>query len=59
LQTQGLYPEARIDEDTVLGPKPDVLTDQKKKSAGDNFGDGGVSSAEPIAPNLISSNVLK
>jgi hypothetical protein len=65
LQTQGLYPEARVDvevssdEDIVLGPKPDVRADQKKASTSDDTGDGGVSSAEPIAPNLINSDVLK
>jgi hypothetical protein len=31
--------------------------DVTKKSVGDDAGDGGASSAEPIAPNPISSNV--
>jgi hypothetical protein len=34
-------------------PKTNALVD-KKKSAGDNVEDGGVSSAEPITPNPIS-----
>jgi hypothetical protein len=59
LQTQGLYPEVCIDmevssdEDDVL--KPDASVGKQKKSAGDDAKDEVVSSAEPIAPNLISS----
>jgi hypothetical protein len=65
LQTHGLYPEARIDvevssdDDTMLGLKPDVPADKNKKSTGNDIGDGGVSSAEPIDPNLTSSDVPK
>jgi hypothetical protein len=33
--------------------------DATKKSTSDDTGDGGASSAEPIAPILISSNVLE
>jgi hypothetical protein len=36
-------------------PKPNAPVDQKKASDGDDAEDGRVSSAEPIAPNLISS----
>jgi hypothetical protein len=60
LQIQGLYPKTRIDvevssdEDARL--KPDALAHQKKASDGHDIEDGGVSSAEPIAPNLISSS---
>jgi hypothetical protein len=39
-------------------PKPDVPTGQKA-SAGDDTGDGGVSSTKPTAPNLISFGVLE
>jgi hypothetical protein len=63
LQTQGLYLKARIDvelsSDEDAGPKPDVLTDQKKASISNDAGDEGVSSAEPNAPNRISYSVPK
>jgi hypothetical protein len=39
--------------------KPNTPVDQKKTSAGDDAGDGGVSSVEPIAPNPINSSMLK
>jgi hypothetical protein len=44
-----------VSRDEDARPKLDVSTDQKKTSAGDDAKDGGVSSAESIAPNLISS----
>jgi hypothetical protein len=59
MQIQRLYPKARIDvevsSDEDARPKPDAPTDQKKASDGDDTEDGRVSSAEPIAPNSISS----
>jgi hypothetical protein len=39
-------------------PKPDASASKQKKSAGDDAEDGGVSSAELIAPNPISSGAL-
>jgi hypothetical protein len=65
LQTHGIYLEAHIDvevssdDDTVLGLKPDVPANKNKKSTSNDTGDGGVSSAEPIDPNLTSSDVPK
>jgi hypothetical protein len=63
LQTQGLYPKALIDvelsSDEDAGLKPNALADQKNASTGNDTGDGGVSSTEPIAPKPISSDVLK
>jgi hypothetical protein len=35
---------------------PSGEDDVTKKSAGNDTGDGGASSAEPVAPNLIRSN---
>jgi hypothetical protein len=59
LQTQGLYPEARINVEVSSGkddvPRPTASADKLKKSASDDAEDRGVSSAEPIAPNPISS----
>jgi hypothetical protein len=61
LQTQGLYLEARVDVEVSSGkddvPKTNALIDKKKASAGDDAKDGGVSSAEPITPYPISSDV--
>jgi hypothetical protein len=37
-------------------PTLDALATKQKKSAGDDAEDGGASSAEPVAPNPISSN---
>jgi hypothetical protein len=63
LQTQGLYPEAQIDvgvsNDEDVGPMPNTPADQKKASAGVDAGDKGASSAEPSAPNPISSSMWK
>jgi hypothetical protein len=42
----------------MLGPKHDVSAD-KKVSASDDTGDGGLSLAEPIAPNQISFDASK
>jgi hypothetical protein len=59
LQTQGLYPKTRIDVEVSSGeddaPKPDASASKQKESVGDDVEDGGVSSAESIAPNPISS----
>jgi hypothetical protein len=58
-QTQGLYPKAHVDvevsndDEAEMGPKTDAPT--KKASADDEAGDEGVPSAEPHAPNSISS----
>jgi hypothetical protein len=46
--------EVSSSEDDVLNL--DALVGKKKTSAGDDTEDGGVYSAEPIAPNLISSS---
>jgi hypothetical protein len=43
----------------MLGPKIDVSANQKKASGDDDVGDGGVSSAEPIAHNPICSGASK
>jgi hypothetical protein len=48
-----------VSSDEDDGLKPDALADKKKASASDDTEDGGVSSAEPIAPNLINSDVLE
>jgi hypothetical protein len=61
LQIRDLYPATLIDvevsngEDDVL--RPTTLADKLKKPADDDAKDKGVSSAEPIAPNPISSGV--
>jgi hypothetical protein len=63
-QPQGLYPKACMDvevssnEDAELGPKSDAPV-EKKASAGDDAGDGGLSSAEPNVPNPISSAAIQ
>jgi hypothetical protein len=63
LQTQRLYPEARIDvelsSDEDAGPKLDAPADQRKASTDDDTGDEGVSSSKPNTPNQISSSVSK
>jgi hypothetical protein len=63
LQSQDLYPKADINVEVSSGeddvPKPDALMTRQKTSAGDDAEDGGASSAEPIAPNPTSSNVLE
>jgi hypothetical protein len=58
-----MYPEARIDVEVSIGeddvPKPDASTSQREAPDDNDAGDGGVSSAEPKAPNPISSSTLK
>jgi hypothetical protein len=55
---RGLYLEAHIDVEVSNSeddrPKLGAPVGQKKKFSGDNTEDGGVTSAEPIAPNPIS-----
>jgi hypothetical protein len=48
--------ELSSDDDDVPRLKPDAPTDQKVQ-AGDDTGDGGASSVEPTAHNLISSAI--
>jgi hypothetical protein len=59
LHIQDLYPKAVIDIEVSNGeddvPRPTAPADKLKKSVSDDAEDRGVSSAEPIAPNLISS----
>jgi hypothetical protein len=50
--------EVSSDEDVVPGPKPGASA-EKKTSANVDAGDGGMSLAEPNAPNPISSGTLK
>jgi hypothetical protein len=56
--SRGFTPKTRIDvevsSDEDAGLKPDTPASQKKASASDDAEDGGVSSIEPIAPNLVS-----
>jgi hypothetical protein len=63
LQTQGLYPKVHIDMEVSSGednvPKTDASADKTKAPDGNDAKDGGASSAEPIAPNLIRSNAPK
>jgi hypothetical protein len=54
LQSLDPYPKADIDVE-VSGVEDDVT----KKSTGDDVEDGGASTAKPIAPILISSNVTE
>jgi hypothetical protein len=49
--------EVSSSEDDV--PKPNASTNKHKRSVGDDAKEGGVSSAELIAPNLISFGVLE
>jgi hypothetical protein len=53
LQFYDLYPKVGIDVEVSSGED-----DVTKKSAGDDAGDGGASSANPIAPNPIKFNAL-
>jgi hypothetical protein len=59
LQIQDPYPKALIDVEVSSGEddvsRPTASANKLKKSAVDDAKDGGVSSAEPIAPNPISS----
>jgi hypothetical protein len=59
LHIQDLYPKAVIDIEVSNGeddvPRSTASADKLKKSVSDDAEDRGVSSAEPIAPNLISS----
>jgi hypothetical protein len=60
LQIHDLYLGASIDVEVSSGddevPTLDALVTKQKKSADDDAEDRGASSAEPIAPNPISSN---
>jgi hypothetical protein len=60
LQIQDLYPVANIDVEVSSGDDDvltlDALATKQKKSVGNDVEDGRASSAEPIAPNPISSN---
>jgi hypothetical protein len=62
LQIQGLYLKNLIDVEVSNGeddvPRPTASADKLKKLADDDAEEGGVSLAEPIAPNLIDSGVL-
>jgi hypothetical protein len=57
---QGLYPDRHTDVEVSSGDddasKIDSLAADPKVPAGDEAEGEGVSSAEPIAPSLISSN---
>jgi hypothetical protein len=58
-----MYPKTHIDVEVSSGeddvPRLSASTGRKKVPNGDDVGDGGVSSAEPKAPNPISSDTLK
>jgi hypothetical protein len=58
-----MYQETCIEVEVSSGEyavlKPDALTSKREAPDGDDARDGGVSSAEPKAPNPISSNMLK
>jgi hypothetical protein len=60
LQIQVLYPKACIDVEVSNGeddvPKTDASAEKKKVSTNNDVEGGGVSSAEPITPNLIGPN---
>jgi hypothetical protein len=62
-QSQDLYLKAHIDVEVSSGEddvsRPDALVDKPKKSADDDAGDRGVSSAELITTNPISCSVSK
>jgi hypothetical protein len=57
LQTQVLYPKIHIDVQVSSGeddvPKTDASADKRKAPDGNDAGDGGASSAESTASNLI------
>jgi hypothetical protein len=60
LWTQGLYPNPHTNVAVSSGednaPKPDASAGKEKAPAGDDAENGGVTSAEPITPNLIRPN---
>jgi hypothetical protein len=64
LVNPGAYPKARVDvtlssDDNIVHlPEPDAPVDEKV-SADDDAGNNGATIAEPTAPGLISSIVLK
>jgi hypothetical protein len=58
-----MYPKTHIDVEVSSGeddvPRLSASTGRKKVPDGDDVGDGGVSSAEPIAHNPICSGASK